>query len=281
MSSQVLPLEPQAPLTATASAWHERYLRPLRGLAWFVLAWALLIAAWELAVHFGWLDGRVLPPPSVTLPYAFSGDAAVGFGQQRAGLLESTALTLSRVAGGMVLGVAVALVLSVLIIEVRWLGKLVLPIVQTLAPIAPVAWVPFTIAVVGIGAPAAVFIVFMAVVSSMTLSMVAALDAIDPQYLKIARNLRTRPVQLWLKVRLPAIAPSVLTSLRMAFFGAWMAVLAGEMAGINTGLGYLIIMAQQMYNMPLVMVGVLTIGAIGFTVDRLLLELGRRVVEWH
>ena len=71
-----------------------------------------------------------------------------------------------------------------------------------------------------------------------------------------------------------------MTSLRMAFFGAWMAVLAGEMAGINSGLGYMIIMAQQMYNMPLVMVGVMTIGVVGFVVDRLMLLLGRRLTGW-
>jgi ABC-type nitrate/sulfonate/bicarbonate transport system permease component len=60
-----------------------RYLDALRDTLWFLLAWALLIGAWELAVQSGWLDGRVLPPPSVTLPYAFSGEAVVGFGQQR------------------------------------------------------------------------------------------------------------------------------------------------------------------------------------------------------
>ncbi|MQU40384.1 ABC transporter permease, partial [Pseudomonas sp. FSL R10-2172] len=226
------------------------------------------------------LDGRVLPPPSVTLPYAFSGEAVVGFGQQRSGLLEALLVTLMRVSGGLLAGSLAALVLAVLITEVKLLRRLILPLVQTLAPISPVAWVPFTIAVIGIGGQAAVFVVFLAVLGTMTLSLSAALDAINPQYLNIAHNLRCTRKQIWLRVRLPAIAPSAMTSLRMAFFGAWMAVLAGEMAGINSGLGYMIIMAQQMYNMPLVMVGVMTIGAVGFVVDRLLLLLGRRFSGW-
>ena len=228
----------------------------------------------------GWLDGRVLPPPSVTLPYAFSGEAVVGFGQQRSGLLEALLVTLLRVSGGLLAGSLVALLLAVITTEVKLLRRLILPLVQTLAPISPVAWVPFTIAVIGIGGQAAVFVVFLAVLGTMTLSLVAALDAIDPQYLNIARNLRCTRQQIWLRVRLPAIAPSAMTSLRMAFFGAWMAVLAGEMAGINSGLGYMIIMAQQMYNMPLVMVGVMTIGVVGFVVDRLMLLLGRRLTGW-
>jgi len=257
-----------------------RYLDAVRDTVWFLLAWALLIGAWELAVQVGWLDGRVLPPPSVTLPYAFSGNAVVGFGQQRSGLLEALSVTVFRVSGGLLAGSLVALVLAVITTEVKLLRRLILPLVQTLAPISPVAWVPFTIAVIGIGGQAAIFVVFLAVLGTMTLSLIAALDSVDPQYLNIARNLRCTRRQIWLRVRLPAIAPSAMTSLRMAFFGAWMAVLAGEMAGINSGLGYMIIMAQQMYNMPLVMVGVMTIGVVGFVVDRLLLLLGRRFTGW-
>lgn len=275
MSENILTLNP--PVEARRPS---RYLHALRDTLWFLLAWALLIGAWELAVQVGWLDGRVLPPPSVTLPYAFSGEAVVGFGQQRSGLLEALLVTLMRVSGGLLAGSLAALVLAVLITEVKLLRRLILPLVQTLAPISPVAWVPFTIAVIGIGGQAAVFVVFLAVLGTMTLSLSAALDAINPQYLNIAHNLRCTRKQIWLRVRLPAIAPSAMTSLRMAFFGAWMAVLAGEMAGINSGLGYMIIMAQQMYNMPLVMVGVMTIGAVGFVVDRLLLLLGRRFSGW-
>ena len=62
---------------------------------------------------------------------------------------------------------------------------------------------------------------------------------------------------------------------------AWMAVLAGEMAGINSGLGYLIIMGQQMYNMKLVMIGIIAIGMIGFFMDRLLLLIQRRILWWE
>ena len=275
MNQSVLALGPQAEVRRA-----PRYLDALRDTVWFLLAWALLIGAWELAVQVGWLDGRVLPPPSVTLPYAFSGEAVVGFGQQRSGLLDALLVTLLRVSGGLLAGSLVALLLAVVSTEVKLLRRLILPLVQTLAPISPVAWVPFTIAVIGIGGQAAVFVVFLAVLGSMTLSLMAALDAIDPQYLNIARNLRCTRWQIWLRVRLPAVAPSAMTSLRMAFFGAWMAVLAGEMAGINSGLGYMIIMAQQMYNMPLVMVGVMTIGVVGFVVDRLLLLLGRRFTGW-
>ena len=255
--------------------WHGRLGRAVVSTLWFVLAWATLLGAWEFASHLGWLNPSILPPPSETLPYALAGEVRIGFGQQRMGLGEAVLVTLGRVGLGMTGGLLAALVLAIGIIEIGVLRRLVLPIVQSLAPIAPVAWIPFTIVLVGIGGPAAVFIVFMAVFGTLTLSLVSALEHIAPEYLAIARNLRTSRLRLWWFVRFPAILPGALTALRMAFFGAWMAALAGEMAGINSGLGYMIVMAQQMYNMKVVMIGILAIGVIGFTVDRLLLVLNR------
>lgn len=255
------------------SRWRGRALRALSSVAWFALAWGLLLGAWEAATHAGLLNAQILPPPSETLPYALSGQVRIGFGQQRMGLSDAVVVTLSRVGAGMALGLGAALLAAVVMTEIRLLRRLALPIVQSIAPIAPVAWIPFTIVLVGIGGQAAVFIVFMAVFGTLTLSLVAALENIPPEYLAIARNLRTTRRRLWWNVRLPAILPAALTALRMAFFGAWMAALAGEMAGINSGLGYMIVMAQQMYNMKVVMIGILAIGLIGFVIDRLLLGL--------
>jgi NitT/TauT family transport system permease protein len=255
--------------------WRTRLRYAGVSALWFVLAWGTLLGAWELASLAGWLNPGILPPPSETLPYALSGEVRIGFGQQRMGLTEAVLVTLGRVGLGMGGGLLAALVLSIGIIEVRVLRRLALPIVQAVAPIAPVAWIPFTIVLVGIGAPAAVFIVFMAVFGTLTLSFVSAFENIAPEFIAIAHNLRTSRLRLWWFVRFPAILPGAVTALRMAFFGAWMAALAGEMAGINSGLGYMIVMAQQMFNMKVVMIGILAIGVIGFTVDRLLLMLNR------
>ncbi len=275
------------PLTAIASK--PRSARPSRGrvhstaasFAWFLVSWALILGFWEAGAWLGWLNARILPPPSETFAYFLSGDMSVGFGLQRTSLGEAAAVTLARVGAGMSLGLAGAFVLAAATVEWRLARNLVMPIAQTLAPIAPVAWIPFAIAVVGIGGPAATFIVCITVVGSMTLALVAALDSIPVEYLRIAHNLGTPRLRLWTHIRLPAIAPSAVTTLRMSFFGAWMAVLAGEMAGINSGLGYAIIMAQQTFNMRMVMIGIIAIGLLGFLFDRLLLEVGRRLVWWE
>lgn len=260
----------------------SRFIRLIlrSNLLWFCLAWLLIILFWELGSRMAWLNPQILPPPSETIPYAFSGNISIGFGQQKTGLSEAIAITLARVGTGMLAGLLISSCLAIMVIELPLLRRLILPVVQSLAPIAPVAWIPFTIAVIGIGGQAAIFIVFMAVLGTMSLSLIAALDGIPAEYLKIAHNLGTSRMRMWWHIRLPAITPSAMTAIRMSFFGAWMAVLAGEMAGINSGLGYMIIMAQQMYNMKMVMIGILAIGFIGFVIDRLLLLVNARLLQW-
>ncbi|MFV9473089.1 ABC transporter permease [Advenella sp. RU8] len=269
------------PFLRDAGGSYARFAKVGRDFLWFCLAWMLIVAVWEVGAWQGWLNPRILPPPSETIPYLFSGEASIGFGVHRIGLGQSILATLLRVAVGMLAGIVTSFLLAILVLETRFLSCLIMPLVQSLAPIAPVAWIPFTIAVIGIGGQAAMFIVFITVVGSMTLSLIAALRNVPVEYIRIAKNLGASRVRLWRKVFLPAIAGNVVTTIRMSFFGAWMAVLAGEMAGINSGLGYVIIVSQQMFNMKMVMVGIVTIGIIGFVVDRLLLACGRWIVWWE
>ncbi len=254
-------------------AWQEA--------AWLLFAWLLIGVLWEVCAQTGVLNPRILPPPSETIPYLLQGPAPAGLGAQRTTYTGAILDTLGRVAVGYLLGIGAAMVLGALIVRYKALRRVCYPIVQTLAPVSPVAWIPFAIAIVGIGSPAAVFVVFMAIFGSMTVSAVAAFDGVPEEMLKVGRSLGTRGLRLWTRVIIPAAAPNLMVMARMSFFAAWMAVLAGEMAGINSGLGYLIILGQQMYNMKLVMVGIMTIGALGFLIDRLLLLAQRRLVWWE
>lgn len=270
---------PREPRVVLNPRW-RRVTRIFANVAWFVLAWLILGLVWEASVYFEWVNGRILPPPSETIPYFLQGPAPAGIGMQRLTYTGAIIDTLTRVGIGFVMGMISAMILGILISIYRPIRALIFPIVQTIAPISPVAWIPFAIAIVGIGGPAAIFVVFMAIIGSMTIAVVAAIDSTPREYLMVARNLGAHGPRLWLRVILPAAAPNLVEMARMSFFAAWMAVLAGEMAGINSGLGYLIMLGQQMYNMKLVMVGIITIGVLGFSIDRLLLIIKRHLVWW-
>lgn len=258
----------------------KRFRVPWSALT-FLLAWLLLALLWELGAAVGWLNRSILPPPSVVIPYIIQGPGSAGIGPQQVSYGEAVLKTLFRVITGLSLGLFAAIPLGVLLTLVNPLRQFVMPMIQTIAPIAPVAWIPLAISLLGIGDQSAIFVVFMGVFAVMTIATAAAIEGVPPELIKTAKSLGAKDYRLWLWIVLPAISPSLLTIVRVNFFAAWMAVLAGEMAGINSGLGALIILGQQQFNMRLVMTGVITIGILGFAIDRLILLVQRQLLWWE
>jgi NitT/TauT family transport system permease protein len=274
---------PVAGRTAARSAPRRRGRRRIRWryLGGFIIAWAILGAAWELGAKTGILNPSILPPPSQFIPYMINGPGSAGIGTTQVSFGAAIADTVVRVSMGFGLGVGAALVVGTLLAATPAARLVGMPIAQTIAPIAPVAWIPLAIALIGTGSGAAIFVVFMGIFATMTLATVAALSAVPPEYVKGARVLGSRGWRLWLRVIIPAASPGLATAVRISFFAAWMSVLAGEMAGITSGLGALVILGQQQFNMRLVMAGLVMIGVLGFAFDRILLLLRHRVLWWE
>ena len=252
--------------------------RPIAGL---IGAWALLGTVWEAGARAGILNPAILPPPSQFIPYLIETSGAVGLGVNKVSYATALVETVMRVGVGFGLGVGVGLFAGTLLAALPWARAIGVPVAQILAPIAPIAWIPLAIVLFGTGDGAAVFVVFMGIAASMTIATVAALGSVAGEYIKSARSLGSSGWRLWLRVILPAASPGIATAVRLSFFAAWMSVLAGEMAGINSGLGSLVILGQQEFQMKLVMAGLVTIGLLGFIFDRSLLLIRRRVLWWE
>jgi len=144
------------------------------------------------------------------------------------------------------------------------------PIIQVFRPISPIAWTPFATFWFGIGNPPAIFIIFLAAFFPVLLSSVAAVKNVDPLLLRMAKNFGATEAQLLLKVVLPAAFPYIAVGLRMALGSAWVFLVAGEMIGLRSGLGYLIVDGRNQVRYDLVLASLLIIGALGFTIDRVM-----------
>jgi NitT/TauT family transport system permease protein len=155
-----------------------------------------------------------------------------------------------------------------------------LPAVTLLAPIAPVAWIPFALVAFGIGDGAAIFVVFIGIVFTLTLGTVHHMTHVHQVYIDSARVLGASRRQVMFHVILPAILPNLFIIMRMNFFGAWTGVLAAEMVGVNTGLGTIVMVGRQMMNMNLTFLGMAMIGLVGYLLDAGLAVIQTRVLWW-
>lgn len=141
------------------------------------------------------------------------------------------------------------------------------PLVQLLRPISPIAWFPLAVLWFKVGDPPAIFIVFLAAFFPILLATIAAVRNVDPLYLRIARNFGSSDLMILLKVVIPAAFPYILVGLNLALGTAWIHLVAGEMLGAQSGLGYMIVDARNFLRTDLIIAGMLTIGVLGLVLQ--------------
>jgi NitT/TauT family transport system permease protein len=251
------------------------------GLFKALIPWAVIIAIWEFAAASGWNGSVLFPPPSAFLSYAIESDFRVGFGGDAMPIPVAIIVSALRVLVGLAIWFTAAVVTGILISASGAFSDMVMPLVRGLAPIAPIAWIPLGIVLFGIGNPTAIFVVFMGVYFILTISTVAAVKAVDQRLIKTARSFGASRAQVWTRVIFPAVLPQVFTMLRINFFAAWMAVLAAEMVGVKNGLGMMIILGREMFNTKLILLGMCMVGATGYAVDALLVQIQRKILWWQ
>jgi len=149
------------------------------------------------------------------------------------------------------------------------------PLIQGLRPISPIAWIPIAILWFGIKDSAPIFLIFLASLFPITVSAAAAVQNMQPVYLRAARNFGLSRFQLFRLVIFPAALPQILTGIRIALGVAWLVVVAAEMIAVTSGLGYLINDARNASRYDLVVAGMVLIGAIGLVLDIIVRRMER------
>jgi len=280
-----VPLQPPA-LRWKSPAGSKRLRRFAAQAMWWVLSLGLVVALWELVVALQLVDPIILPPPHLFIAeiqqQAQFLVPRVGVRRVGANFVALTAIvaSLQRVVIGLALAFVSALVIGSLAFYIKLIGKLTLPTITLLAPIAPVAWIPFALVAFGIGDGAAIFVVFIGSIFTLTLGTVNHMRHVDQVYINTARVLGASRRQVMQHVILPAILPNLFVIMRMNLFGAWTGVLAAEMVGVNTGLGTIVMVGRQMMNMNLTFLGMAMIGLVGYLLDAGFGLIQMRVLWW-
>jgi NitT/TauT family transport system permease protein len=230
----------------------------------------LITSAWQAASLLGWLNPYLLPPPSRV--FAAFLDLLEG-----GALFSHAAASLKRVLAGLGLAFCCAVPLGVLAASRAGLRAYLTPVLELLRPIPPIAWIPLAILWFGIkGNGASFFITFIAAFFPLFLHTFSGVRHIEEIHLNAARTLGAGRRMLLLDVAIPSALPFLVTGLRISLGFAWMSVIAAELMASSSGLGYMIEMNRSMLNIPHVICGMGTIGAIGYLMNEGIVRLERR-----
>ena len=226
----------------------------------------LLVAAWAALASLRIFPESLFPHP---LSVARGLWAEVASGR----LVNDAIASLFRVTAGFLLAVVLGVPLGLAIGSSARVREAMLPSVNFFRSLSPLAWIPFAVLWFGIGDAPAIFLIFMAAFFPMLLSTSAAVASIPSVYFRVARDLGLRGRALFSQVTLPAVAPEVITALRVTAGLSWLVVVAAEMIAGTDGLGFAVWDARNGLRIDLLGAAMVVIGLLGVVIDRVLVRL--------
>jgi len=171
--------------------------------------------------------------------------------------------------------------LGVLLGWSRVLSELLRPIVESVRPIPPIAWTPIAILWFGVGNAPSYFLVFIGAVFPVFVNTFAAVRGIDRNQVNAALCLGASPWLLIRDVLIPASLPVIFPGLRIALGIGWMCVVTAELIAAQSGLGYMSQQNRVLLQTSNVVVGMMTIGVIGFAMSGVMGLVERRLAPWR
>ena len=237
-----------------------------------IISILILIGIWQLAFAISDYSDALFPSPLMAL------EALVEMIKDGS-LFESIAASMYRFVIGYGLSVVLAVILGLILGSLSGVFKYVNPVLQLLRPVSPTAWMPFVVLLFGIGDLPAIVIIFIAAFFPVLLSTVSAVSKIDDIYFRVSDNFGIKQPALMWKVILPAAFPQIANAIHLALGSAWIFLVAGEMVGAQSGLGYQIIDARNNIRADILLATILVIGIIGLLLDFLIGLLEKRILR--
>ena len=195
------------------------------------------------------------------------------------GIAAHIITSLKRVLMGYSIAAVVGVALGILIGQSVTAYRALDPLFQVLRTVPPLAWLPISLAVFQQAQPSTIFLIFITAIWPVILNTAAGVQNIPAAYVNVGKVLQLNPIEYFTKIMLPATVPHMFTGLRIGVGMSWLAIVAAEMVQGGTGIGFFI---WDSYNSSLLtdtIVALIWIGLVGFTLDRIVAFIGRRVAR--
>jgi ABC-type nitrate/sulfonate/bicarbonate transport system permease component len=202
-----------------------------------------ILAAWEALARSGLLFQDVVPP---LVKIA----AALGALMVNPAFWSNLGVTLAEVAAAMAIGGGAGLATGIVVGGSRFLTRAYEAPLYYLAPTPKIIFFPVTIMWFGIGPASKIAMGAVSCFFPIALSTAAGMRQIDTVLIDVGRGFRASPMQMVMKIYIPAMIAPVASGLRLGLGVAIIGTLLAETKLSNKGLGFLIIQSYQHFDMP-------------------------------
>ncbi|OPY70399.1 MAG: putative aliphatic sulfonates transport permease protein SsuC [Syntrophorhabdaceae bacterium PtaU1.Bin034] len=244
-----------------------------RLLDWYGLI--IIVLVWELGPRLGWIDMQFFPPPSQIID---EGVKLSVLGELHQHILASLGRTFAGFAVAAAAGVPLGFILGGYFPR---LTHFLRPLLRLFGQMNAFSLFPIFVLFFGIGELAKFSVIFWSCLWPILFTTIAGVQGVDPLFVKVARSMGSGRLAVFARVLFPGALPSIFTGIRLGMTFAFLMLIAAEMVGAHTGLGWLVHNSQMNYVIPRLYLAAAVIAVLGMAMNYFLHALERRVVSWQ
>lgn len=259
------PVAPRArrtfsPRRTAASAW-----RPLALVA-------VLVAGWWAVTEAQLVAPYILPSPADTWNAAADNVAY---------LAQHTWVTTWETVIGFVIAAVLGVFMAVVMVYSTSLEKTVYPLILFAQVIPKIAVAPLFIVWLGFGPSPKILVAVLMAFFPIVISGLAGMRSVDPEILELTSTMGASRFKTFLKVRLPASLPQLMSGLKVAATLAVTGAVVGEFVGANEGLGYVILQANGNIDTAMLFAALIIMSMLGIVMFAIIEIAERLLIPWH
>jgi nitrate/nitrite transport system permease protein len=141
------------------------------------------------------------------------------------------------------------------------------PFIQVLRPISPLAWIPLALYTFRDSSISAIFIIFICALWPMLINTAVGAANVRQEWVNVSRVFGLDTLQHVTRIVFPASVPMIMTGMRISIGIAWFVIVAAEMVGAQSGIGYFIWNEWNNLQLASMIVAIVLIGLIGLGLD--------------
>lgn len=242
----------------------------------------LFLASWYLAVEVIKLPRfREMPGITTVVTEWLSKDPVYGLSLYTSEYYTHIGMSVWRVTQAFFLATILGVPFGLFLGWSKNFKEYMFPVFEMLRPIPILAWVPIAIVMFVATESAVIFLTFLASFFATALNTMLGVESIDESYTRAAQCLGASKSQVFFQVIVPGSLPFVFTGLQISVGVSWFSLVAAEMVSGQYGLGYVINTSYTMVRYPTIVIGMITLGAVGYITSALVRIAGNYMMQWR
>ena len=249
--------------------WHRVLFSP-----WTrpIILIVLILVLWDVTIRVFGIKPYLIPAPEAVVKQLIV---------EWPKLWKESLVTTYATLGGFALSIAFGVPMALLIAYSRTVESFVYPLLVFSQSVPKIAIAPLFVVWFGFGIIPKVICAFMLGFFPVVVSTVAGFKSVDADMIDLARSMRASHLATFMRISLPQALPSLFAGLKVSVTLAIVGAVVGEFVGSNSGIGYVLQIANGNFDLPLMFAALVVLSAIGVLLFVAVDVVERLTIPWH